>query len=60
MVSNCLNPACQVPFSYALDERFLPGSVDHLLTQFGDQTSTCRTEQYWLCGTMQPDTEGSR
>ena len=48
MVSNCLNPACRVPFSHARDGRFF--SVDHLLTQFGDQTCKPEAEQYWLCG----------
>ena len=48
MVSNCLNPACQVRFSHARDGRFF--SVDRLLTHSGIQTSERGVEQYWLCG----------
>ena len=48
MVSNCLNPACQVPFSHARDGRFF--SVDHLLTDSDDRSLEGSAEQYWLCG----------
>lgn len=47
MVSNCLNPACRVPFSHARDGRFF--SVDLLLAHFDRQTSGRCAEEYWLC-----------
>jgi hypothetical protein len=49
MVSNCLNPACRVPFSHARNGRLF--SVDRLLTQSGNHSSERRAEQYWLCDT---------
>ena len=49
MVSNCLNPACRVPFSHARDGRFF--SVDHLLTEPDNRPAKRQPEQYWLCGT---------
>lgn len=49
MTSNCLNPACRVPFSHARDGRFF--SVDLQLTQSGRRASSHPAEQYWLCGT---------
>ena len=49
MVSNCLNPACRVPFSHARDGRFF--SIDHLLTHPDHPAPERQPEQYWLCGT---------
>ena len=48
MVSNCLNPACRVPFSHARDGRFF--SVDHSLVH-SDPWADHQPDQYWLCGT---------
>ena len=48
MVSNCLNPACRVPFSHARDGRFF--SLDRLLIHSGTQAPEQGVEQYWLCG----------
>jgi hypothetical protein len=49
MASNCLNPACRIPFSHAREGRFF--SVDLMLTHSGQRTSPQPAEQYWLCGT---------
>lgn len=48
MVSNCLNPACRVPFTHARGGRFF--SVGHLLTHSDNQNPERSIEQYWLCG----------
>jgi len=48
MVSNCLNPACRVPFSHARDGRFF--SVDRQLAHHQNQAPDHQPEQYWLCG----------
>jgi len=48
VLSNCLNPACRVPFSHALGGRVI--SVDHLLAPLDATIYESQTEQYWLCG----------
>lgn len=48
MISNCLNPACRIPFSHDRDGRIF--SVDHDLEGCTRQPAH-QVEQYWLCGT---------
>jgi len=48
MLSNCLNPACQAPFSHLRDGRIF--SIDGALTHHANHDRQSPIEQYWLCG----------
>ena len=49
MITNCLNPACRVPFSHMRDGRFF--SIDDALSHSANRDPQHQVEQYWLCGT---------
>jgi len=49
MISNCLNPACQVPFSHAREGRIFSVERARTLPNLGQPDH--QVEQYWLCGT---------
>ena len=48
MITQCVNPACQAPFSHAREGRII--TVERVLTAMAGRGAERPSEQYWLCG----------
>jgi len=48
MLSQCLNPACGVPFRFRSEGRIF--YIERVITRPGDSDPERIAEPYWLCG----------